>query len=471
MALDTLTCIGCYACTLACKVENGSPTGIWLAPVIEKEFGAFPDVRRMFLPLLCNHCADAPCMKACPTAAITRRDDGIVEIDQNVCCGSQACVIACPYGAIHYYDRPDEITTPFESAKVSLHQAGTAQKCTLCSDRLDRGLQPACVDACPTGARIFGDLEDPDSPIAEALKERKSVALGSPVNTAPATRYLSEGVRQAGGTEADIALPYRPQQNWGVAHAVTFWLLGAGAGSFAVSRWISPDRAIAGLEPGAALAFILIAAAGLLLGTHLGQPFRFLRALTNWRTNWFSRGASADLLFAPLLAVLALPVSGAASAILTVVALALALVVATYPALAMGAMGSVPNWRGKRLLVEYLVEALMTGTALAGLLSGWEGPALPLLTALALLRMLLAIKDRRLSAALARRATLGAGIAGALAILGLLVPSAVTALGAGAALAALATCLVTRVTNLNLGASPSPFGPTGNLGSFGDAER
>lgn len=471
MALDTLTCIGCYACTLACKVENGSPAGIWLAPVIEKEFGAFPDVRRMFLPLLCNHCADAPCINACPTTAITRRGDGIVEIDQDICCGSQACVIACPYGAIHYYDRPDDLTTPFESAKVGHHQPGTAQKCNFCADRLDRGLQPACVDVCPTGARIFGDLEDPDSPLAKALDERPSVNLGSPVNTSPATRYLSDGARQAGGTDADIALPYRRQQHWGLAQAITFWLLGAGAGLFAVSRWLSPNRTVAGLELGATLALLLIAVAGLVLSAHLGKPSRSLRALTNWRANWLSRGATADLLFIPLLALLALPLSGIAAAVITVVALALALVVATYPALAMGAMPAVPNWHGKRLALEYLVESLVAGTALAGILSGWDAPTLSLLIALAVLRILLAIRCRRLSSALAWRATLGSGIAGALAVLALAIPSAVTVLGAGAAVAALATCLLTKVANLNLGTSPSPFDAMGNLGSFGDAER
>ena len=469
MALDTLTCIGCYACTLACKVENGSPAGIWLAPVIEKEFGAFPDVRRMFLPLLCNHCADAPCISACPTAAISRRDNGIVEINQDICCGSQACVIACPYGAIHYYDRPDDLSTPFENAKVAQHQPGTAQKCNFCADRLGRGLQPACVDACPTGARIFGDLEDPDSALAKALNERPSLNLGSPVNTSPATLYLSDGARQAGGTDADIALPYRRQQHWGLAHAITFWLLGAGAGLFAASRWLVSDRTVAGLEPGATLALVLIAAAGLVLTTHLGKPSRSLRALTNWRANWLSRGATADLLFVPMLALLALPLAGIAAAVLTFVALALALVVATYPALAMGAMPAVPNWRGKRLALEYLVESLMVGSALAGILNGWDAPALPLLIALALLRILLAIRCRRISAALAWRAGLGASIAGALAIFGLLVPSAVAIVGAGAAVAALATCLLTKVTNLNLGASPSPFDARGNLGSFGDA--
>ena len=471
MALDTLTCIGCYACTLACKVENGSPSGIWTAPVIQKEIGTFPDVRRAFIPLLCNHCADAPCLKACPTRAIARRDDGIVLIDQDICCGSQACVIACPYGAIHYYERADQISTPFDRAKVSHHQPGTAQKCNLCVDRLDRGLKPACVEACPTGARIFGDLEDPHSPVAEALRSRDSVALGSPVDTAPAMRYLTEGMHRAGGTDADIALSYRPQKQWGFALAVEFWLLGGGAGLFAASRWLAPDLSLFGLELGSLGAFVLVAVGGLILIGHLGRPFRFLNAMTHWRASWISRGAIANLLFLAVVGLLALPVATAVGPVGTFIALVLAAVVATYPGLAMGAMQSVPAWRGRRIALEYLVESLMLGVALIGLLDGWGGEVLGSLLALALLRAALALWSWRLVPALAKVAILGAGLAAGLAFLALLGPSAAALLGTGAAVAALVTGLVTKVINLNLGASPSPFSATGELGGSLDAER
>lgn len=471
MALDTVTCIGCYACTLACKVENGSPAGIWWAPVIEKELGTFPNVRRAFLPLLCNHCADAPCLRACPTGAISRRDDGIVVIDQRVCCGSRACAIACPYGAIHYYGRADHPSTPFERVKVGRHQPGTAQKCTFCVDRLEHGLEPACVVACPTGARIFGDLEDPESPVARALGSRRSIPLGSPVNTAPGVRYLAEGVRRAGGTDADVALAYRRQPHWGLAQAMEFWLLGAGAGLFAASRWLAPGGTVLGLERDALLAALLVAAAGLILTAHLGRPFRFLRALANWRASWISRGAIADLLFMALVAVLALPVPAAVRPAATVLAVGLGVVVAAYPGLVMGAMGSLPAWRGPRLALEFLVESAMLGVALVGLLGGWERAVLPSLVALALLRAAMGAWDRRPAPALALTAVLGAGLTAGIGALALLAPSAAGVLAGGAAVAALATGLVTKLARLGLGASPSPFRATGELAGSVDAER
>ena len=465
MALDTFTCIGCYSCTLACKVENGSPAGIWWAPVMEREIGTFPDVRRMYLPMLCNHCEDAPCIGACPTGAVSRRDDGIVLIDQTVCCGSRGCLIACPYGAIRYYDRPDPLVTPFEAAKVGRHQPGTAQKCTFCVDRRERGLEPACVIACPTGARIFGDLEDPDSPVAKALGSRDSVPLGTPVETAPAVRYLPEGVRHAGASEADIVLPYRRQRHWGLHHALEFWLLGAGAGLFAASRWLAIERTVLGLELGALLALLMVAAAGLTLVSDLGRPLRVMRALANWRNTWISRGATANLLFIAVAAVLALPVPEGIRLPATVLALALGAVVAVYPALVMGAMQSVPAWRGRRLALEFLVEALMCGVAVAGFLGGWSGPALPLLAVLAFLRLGLAAWHWRLTWMVG----LGAGITGGLAVLALLVSPAV--FGGAAAAAALLTSLLAKRLNIAAGTAPSPFGAGGELGGTADAEH
>ncbi len=471
MALDTVTCIGCYACTLACKVENGTPAGIWWAPVIEKEIGTFPDVRRAFLPLLCNHCDDAPCIKACPTGAVSRRDDGIVMIDQDVCCGSRGCVIACPYGAIHYYEHADDLATPFAEAKVGRHQAGTAQKCSFCVDRLERGLDPACVVSCPTGTRIFGDLEDADSPLAQALESRESMPLAAPVDTAPSVRYLPEGVRRAGGAEADVALPYRRQRIWGPVHALEFWLLGAGAGVFTASRWLAPDRTVFGLDLGAALAAVLVAAAGLVLTADLGRPFRFARAVTNWRKSWISRGAIADFSFLALVALLALPVPTNLRSWITGLAVALGIVVAAYPGLAMGALRSVPAWRGRRLALEFVVEAAMSGVALTGLIGGWGGSVLPLLMVLALARIALAAWRLRPAPGPSGLAILGAGVTGGLATLALLVPAATLLLGAAASVAALATGLATKLANLRHGASPSPFGVAGELGGSVDAER
>lgn len=196
MVLDLSRCVGCYACTVACKVENGTPPGVWHAPVYEKEIGTYPSVKRIFVPALCNHCKEAPCMKACPTGAIHKREDGIVLVDQEKCCGSRACVAACPYGALSFVE---EIRgefgaelTPLEQALYGKnHQAGTVQKCTFCAHRIDQGnYEPACVQTCPTHCRIFGDLDDPHSEVSRLIRGRNGSQPRPEAGTNPSVYYL-----------------------------------------------------------------------------------------------------------------------------------------------------------------------------------------------------------------------------------------------------------------------------------------
>lgn len=196
MVLDLSRCVGCYACTVACKVENGTPPGVWFAPVYEKEIGTYPAVKRIFVPALCNHCKEAPCMKACPTGAIHKRKDGIVLVDQEKCCGSRACVAACPYGALSFVEKisgefGDELT-PLEQALYSKsHQAGTVQKCTFCAHRIDQGnYEPACVQTCPTHCRIFGDLDDPHSEVSALIRGRSGSQPRPEAGTDPSVYYL-----------------------------------------------------------------------------------------------------------------------------------------------------------------------------------------------------------------------------------------------------------------------------------------
>lgn len=192
MAIDTARCVGCQACTIACKTENETPGDVWYAPVVEHEVGEYPNARMEFLPMLCNQCEDAPCIKACPTNALSRRPDGIVMYDQDDCCGSRACMNACPYGALHITFGVEgeslgdgtrtEATVP-DRGSARRHQRGTIQKCTFCAHRIDAGLEqglvpgidieatPACVVTCPAECRIFGDLEDPTSPVSTYLQE------------------------------------------------------------------------------------------------------------------------------------------------------------------------------------------------------------------------------------------------------------------------------------------------------------
>ncbi|HET6881253.1 MAG TPA: 4Fe-4S dicluster domain-containing protein [Pirellulales bacterium] len=149
MAIDLERCTGCHACSVACKVENQVPLGNFRTKVYYYDEGNYPQVRRWFLPVVCMQCVDAPCLKACPTDSIRRDDDGIVRIDTNTCLAHGKCEEACPYGAI-YVDP----------------QRNVADKCDFCSHRLEVGMEPACVETCPSAALVFGDANDAASPVA-----------------------------------------------------------------------------------------------------------------------------------------------------------------------------------------------------------------------------------------------------------------------------------------------------------------
>lgn len=171
--IDHRKCIGCHACSTACKSENEVPLGVYRTWVKYVEKGAFPNVRRSFQVTRCNHCANPPCVRICPVTAMYQRTDGIVEFDPSICIGCKACMQACPYDAI--YIDPD---------------SGTAAKCHYCAHRTDIGLQPACVVVCPEEAIIAGDLDDPTSHISY-LVAREQVSVRKPEQgTAPKLFYI-----------------------------------------------------------------------------------------------------------------------------------------------------------------------------------------------------------------------------------------------------------------------------------------
>lgn len=211
MVIDLAKCIGCDACAVACKVENSTPGDIWWAPVIHKEVGKFPKARMTFLPTLCMHCEDPPCLKACPTKSISQRDDGIVLIDEMKCAGSKACISACPYEAISMWEEEaplyENTVTPLEEMAAKKHRFGAAQKCTFCVHRMDyaeeNGLKPgvdrmatpACVITCPTECRIFGNVQDNSSPPSRYIDEanakgRKVFSLRPEAKTRPKVAYV-----------------------------------------------------------------------------------------------------------------------------------------------------------------------------------------------------------------------------------------------------------------------------------------
>ncbi len=194
MAIDLKRCIGCHSCTAACKLENATPPGVFWARVLEKESGKYPRAKRTFVPVLCNHCQDAPCLRACPSGATTQRGDGVVLVNQEKCIGFKACMEACPYEARFFLEEvggyyPSGLT-PFEEVGYRRHQKGTVSKCTFCADRVAKGLEPACVQTCPSVARVFGDLDDPESEVSRLIRERNSMQLRPELGTQPSVYYL-----------------------------------------------------------------------------------------------------------------------------------------------------------------------------------------------------------------------------------------------------------------------------------------
>lgn len=210
MLIDLTRCIGCDACTVACKQENGTPMDVFFARVLNIEAGKYPDAKRVYLPMLCYHCENPACLKACPNKAIFKRPDGVVLIDQDRCRGTGACVSACPYGNIvlkeqdAWYLNDDE---PYERDFVRPRlKQNVARKCTYCVQRVDQGLDPACVVACPTKARIFGDLDDPESELSRYVVDQKIETGRSPfqllpeAGTNPAGTYLGTMATQESST-------------------------------------------------------------------------------------------------------------------------------------------------------------------------------------------------------------------------------------------------------------------------------
>jgi phenylacetyl-CoA:acceptor oxidoreductase subunit 1 len=207
MVVDLRRCVGCQTCTIACKQEHGLPPGVEWRSVLDCEVGRYPDVRRLFLPMACMHCAEPPCVPVCPTGASRRRADGIVWIAYDACVGCGYCAVACPYRARHlvdgatgYFDAP----TAAEAATARPARHGVMTKCTFCKERVDGGLArglrpgpdpdatPMCAVACIAGALRFGDLDDADSPVADLVRSGRALPLMSECGTQPSVYYVME---------------------------------------------------------------------------------------------------------------------------------------------------------------------------------------------------------------------------------------------------------------------------------------
>ena len=209
LVIDLKKCYGCNACVLACKQEHFLLTGMFFNHVVMTETGKFPDVKKLMVPTLCNHCADPVCAQACPAGATYQRADGIVAVDADKCTGCQYCIMACPYHQRNFVESADSSyyeqgRSPREKLGETLNpfREGTVVKCTFCMEKIDEGLKkglrpgidreatPACVNTCYTKARIFGDLDDPDSEVSRLIKNHHAYTLCPETGARPSVYYI-----------------------------------------------------------------------------------------------------------------------------------------------------------------------------------------------------------------------------------------------------------------------------------------
>lgn len=383
--IDNRRCIGCHACSVACKVEHDVPLGVARTWVKSIEKGVFPNSRRSFQVTRCNHCADAPCVEICPTTALFTRKDGIVDFDPRRCIGCKGCLQACPYDALYIDPRTN-----------------TAAKCNYCAHRVEVGLEPPCVSVCPTQAIVAGDIDAPESRVAQlvgrtAVQVRKpekgtrpklfyveGEALSlEPAAAPPGNAYLFAQAPQpailsamplteaAGAPRRTYGVGEQHRHSWGTRVSLYLWTKSLAAGAFVVPT-LAALGTPAARTPRAApalAALVFLAVTGALLVADLRQPRRFLWTLTRpqW-SSWLVKGAyvitayGALLGLHALLAVLHRPLPG--GGLLTPLTLLLAAATAVYTAFLFGQAKGRDLWQSPLLAPHLLVQALTAGAAL-----------------------------------------------------------------------------------------------------------
>jgi Fe-S-cluster-containing dehydrogenase component/formate-dependent nitrite reductase membrane component NrfD len=390
--IDQRKCIGCHACTVACKQENGVALGDFRTWVKYTEKGTFPAVTRSFLVERCNHCDDAPCVEICPVTALYKRDDGIVDFSGDRCIGCKSCMAACPYDAI--YIDPDT------------HTVG---KCNYCAHRVDVGLQPACVNVCPVEAIITGDLDNPASRIAQLLTLEPAVVRRPEKGTKPKLFYLGAddaAVNPEATAERSMYLwgepdPEKPirisdaigyvpsgmvQRNYSVSHRrpwgwhvpAYLWTKSIAGGVFLVAAILfligGTPNTHSLLTLGAPLvALVFLAATNVLLVMDLERPERFWRVLLwpHW-SSWLVLGAYILVAYGALVTV-----TGAASLlgwsgfhrIMLWPTSALALAAAGYSAFLLAQAKGRDLWQSPILPIHLAVQAVIAGAAALGVLA------------------------------------------------------------------------------------------------------
>jgi Fe-S-cluster-containing dehydrogenase component/formate-dependent nitrite reductase membrane component NrfD len=381
--IDNRRCIGCHACSVACKAEHEVPLGVARTWVKYVEKGEFPETRRSFTVTRCNHCDDAPCIEICPTTALFKRHDGIVDFDPRRCIGCKACMQGCPYDAL-YIDPQTE----------------TAAKCNFCAHRVEVGLEPPCVTVCPTQAIVAGDLDDKSSKLVQLtsrmpLQVRKpekgtkpkvfyieaDAASLVPSAAPPASDYMWAQAPQAAALSVmplteDAGAPRRTygvkeqhRNSWGWKVSAYLWTKSIAAGVFLVPALLSlhdPHRYL--LRPGVSfMALVFLGVTGVLLVWDLRQPQRFLWTLTRpqWRS-WLVRGAYVITAYGLLLTLhVALGVLARTPPRPLVMATMLAAAAtALYTAFLFGQSKGRDLWQSPLLAPHLIVQAVAAGAAL-----------------------------------------------------------------------------------------------------------
>jgi len=392
--IDQTSCIGCHACSTACKSENLVPLSVNRTYVKSVDVGVFPRARRAFQVTRCNQCMDAPCVSACPTGAMYPRPDGIVDFDKEICIGCKACIAACPYDAI--FINPDD---------------GAAEKCNFCAHRVDSGLEPACVVVCPTESIFIGDLNDATSRVA-AVVGREPVSVRRPEkDTRPKLFY--KGAHQAtldpiaarrpdgglfawsqqgggdgkitsghpassldgghGSSSAAALLSYDVPHGipWGWRVSLYTFTKGIACGAYLVPLLLVLSGALSSTSvlwrfAAPVLGGAFMALTGLLLVSDLKRPSKFYLIFTRPRwQSWLVRGAFILLGYGLVLAAhfaLALAGQGGLEA-LAVAGLPFGILSAVYTAFLFAQAKARDLWQSPLLPPHFFVQALLVGSA------------------------------------------------------------------------------------------------------------
>lgn len=377
--IDHERCIGCHACTLACKEEHQVPIGVFRTWVKYVETGKFPQTKRHFGVMRCNHCDAAPCVEICPTHSLFRRSDGIIDFDNQRCIGCKSCMQACPYDAL--YIDPN---------------TNTAAKCNFCAHRVEQNLEPACVIVCPTQAILAGDMDDRSSRTGAVMASRSTSVRKPEKKTAPKLRYVgihddllqpTRLLKQDGFLWADRrdqpltvsgfdATATREVYDvshpapWGWKIAAYLWTKSIAAGVLLVAAvlmgfFAAPEAVINVISP--LIALIAVAATAGLLVFDLKRPDRFFYLLTkpNFRS-WLVLGGYILMFYGALAAAwLALGwVHGRVPSVVIWLAVAFAVATAGYSAFLFAQARGRDFWGHKWFLCwQLVVQALIAGSA------------------------------------------------------------------------------------------------------------